>query len=410
MNVLIITNLFPYKENPSAGIFLTKRLALYESLGVKAKTISLALQDADSGIRLLKRLIKRWENTPIEKLGNVQYEPVFLTRGSWELLRYAIGLRRRLINESIETLLERTISYLSKVEEKFDLIHAHGMYASIIYSLVPAGLIAKRVSEKLNVPYIVSLHGNDVNKYMKQKNLRLVYVETLERASKCIFVSNALLERAKSYGYSGKNAVVIPNGYDPEIFKPIDKDETRKRLGIYKEGYKYVGFVGNLIPVKRADKLGEIFKYVNQECAKTIFIVVGDGYLRKKIEKQTKGLEIVFTGRVQQEKVAEYMNAMDVMVLPSRSEGFGAVVIEAQACGTCVVGSNSGGIPEAIGFEEYVVEEGKNFEKRFAKKVIEVLKKGYDSNTLIKRAKSFTWEEIVKREIDLYSETVGDVK
>jgi len=45
-------------------------------------------------------------------------------------------------------------------------------------------------------------------------------------------------------------------------------------------------------------------------------------------------------GRVSQVDVAKYMNAMDVMVLPSRNEGFGAVVIEAQACGTCVVGSS----------------------------------------------------------------------
>jgi glycosyltransferase involved in cell wall biosynthesis len=77
--------------------------------------------------------------------------------------------------------------------------------------------------------------------------------------------------------------------------------------------------------------------------------------------------------------------------------------LEAQACGTCVIGSSNGGIPEAIGFEEYVVEEGKEFEKRFAKKVVEVLEKGYDRSILINRAKDFTWEEIVRREIKIYS-------
>jgi glycosyltransferase involved in cell wall biosynthesis len=65
---------------------------------------------------------------------------------------------------------------------------------------------------------------------------------------------------------------------------------------------------------------------------------------------------------------------MDVMMLPSREEGFGAVVIEAQACGTCVIGSSNGGIPEAIGFDEYVVEERENFEEKFAKRVINILK------------------------------------
>ncbi|MGQ9856720.1 MAG: glycosyltransferase [Fervidobacterium sp.] len=134
------------------------------------------------------------------------------------------------------------------------------------------------------------------------------------------------------------------------------------------------------------------------------FIVVGDGELRKKLESETEELEVLFAGRVPQEKVAEYMSAMDVMVLPSRNEGWPCVVLEAQACGTCVVRSNNGGIPEAIGFSEYVIEEGEDFEERFAMKVVDVLENGYDALRLIERAQRFTWNEIVKREISVYSE------
>ena len=117
-------------------------------------------------------------------------------------------------------------------------------------------------------------------------------------------------------------------------------------------------------------------------------------------------MNIVFTGRIPQKDVAKYMNAMDVMVLPSREEGFGAVVIEAQACGTCVIGSSNGGIPEAIGFPEYVVEEGDQFEERFAKRVVEVLKEGYNINKLLERAKEFTWKNIVGKEIEVYRRVV----
>jgi glycosyltransferase involved in cell wall biosynthesis len=93
---------------------------------------------------------------------------------------------------------------------------------------------------------------------------------------------------------------------------------------------------------------------------------------------------------------------MDVMVLPSREEGFGAVVIEAQACVTCVIGSSNGGIPEAIGFPEYVVKEGDQFEERLAKRVVEVLKEGYDMNRILERVKEFTWKNIVGKEIGVY--------
>jgi len=187
---------------------------------------------------------------------------------------------------------------------------------------------------------------------------------------------------------------------------------VRRQLGIYTEGYKYVGFVGGLMEIKRADKLIEIFELIRKRVSKVKFIVVGDGHLRGKMEEQAKqkGLDVLFTGMLDQSEVAKYMNAMDVMILPSRTEGFGAVVIEAQACGTCVIGSSNGGIPEAIGFEEYVVEEGLDFEERFAKKVVEVLQSGYDRQKIVQRAQKYTWEHIVKMEKQVYEAVLQEKK
>lgn len=268
---------------------------------------------------------------------------------------------------------------------------------------IPAGEIARLLAEMYGKPYIVTLHGGDVNDVMPK---RIEYVEILEKAAKVIFVSNVILQKAKSFGYSGKNAVVIPNGYDPEIFKPMNKVEVRKRLGIYKEGYKYVGFVGNLIETKRADKLGEIFHLIQKEFPKVYFIVVGDGYLKEKIQQETRDLEVLFTGRIEQKQVALYMNAMDVLILPSRNEGFGTVIIEAQACGTCVVGSSNGGIPEAIGFEEYIVEECIEFEKRFAEKVVWSIKNGKEPTIFLNRVRNFQWRYVVEEEINIYKSTI----
>lgn len=398
MKVLIITNLYPYREHISSGIFITKRLSCYKKFNVSYKAIAPSFKNTGALIRLSRIILRKKAVHPIEKLYDVTYNPVYINRDFLGILAEKLITKVKKVRQYTESFVEKIADEIS---EDWDIIHAHGMYLSI-----PAGMVAMKLSKRLKVPYIVTLHGSDVNFHMADEMLRDVYIEALENASKCIFVSNALLEKAKSYGYSGRNAVVIPNGYDHEIFKPMDKDEVRKGLGIYEEGYKYVGFVGNLIPVKRADKLGEIFRYINQEYPQTRFIVVGEGYLRKDIEKQTKGLEIVFTGMVSQEKVAEYMNAMDVMILPSRNEGFPTVVNEAKACGTCVVGSSNGGIPEAIGFEEYVVKDGDDFEERMADKVVEILRNGYDPERLIKKAANLTWENIVKREVEVYREVI----
>jgi glycosyltransferase involved in cell wall biosynthesis len=393
MKTLVITNLAPTVPNPNSGIFVVRRLQHYKSFRVDFDAISLGLKDSKI-VTAIKKLLRRPRYEPLEEHEGVKFKPVLIHRNLHTVLMNKIS---RIYFVKIAERFVRAIERSFDLRE-YDLIHAHGMYS------VPAGLIAKILAEKYGKPFVVTLHGSDVNILMPHR--KEIYVDVLEKASATIFVSRALLERAKSMGFSGKNAVVIPNGYDETIFKPVDKEAVRKELGIHREDYKYVGFVGNLIPIKRADKLGEIFRLIAKEIPETLFIVVGDGPLREKIEKETKGLNIIFTGRLPQKDVAKYMNAMDVMVLPSRKEGFGAVCIEAQTCGTCVVGSSNGGIPEAIGFPEYVIEEGDQFEERFAKRVIEVLKEGYDVNRILERAKGFTWKEIVRREIDVYLKVI----
>jgi glycosyltransferase involved in cell wall biosynthesis len=379
MKVLVVTNLAPIRNNPVAGTFVVKRLEQYTKFGVDYSAVSIGFEDTWV-TKLARKILRKSLGTPLNQMGRVKFTPI--------LLRMRPVSYKRLIREC-----SQRIESLFEVSE-FDIIHAHGMYS------IPAGEIAYLLAKKYGKPFVVTLHGSDVNLFMPKRKER--YIEVLENAARCIFVSRALLEKAKSFGYSGQNAAVIPNGYDPDVFKPMDKNTVRKELGIYKENTHYVGFVGNLIPIKRADKLPEIFGKISKELPNSRFIIVGDGTLRDKILKEMEGLDVVFAGRVPQVKVARYMNAMDVMVLPSRNEGWPCVVLEAQACGTCVIGSSNGGIPEAIGFDEYVVEEGESFEDRFAKRVVEVLKKGYNKNILIERAKSFNWEKTVKREIEVY--------
>jgi len=343
MKALVITNLAPISSNLNSGIFIVRRLQKYEKFNVEFDVVSLSFED-NQLVLLIKKLLKKAtiDPKPVEEYENIQFKIASIYRNMNSLLKEKFFNGYRITAKKYAVEIEKIL----KIKD-YDLIHAHGMYSP------PAGLIANILSEKYNKPFVVSLHGSDINLIMPKRSK--MYVKVLESASANIFVSNGLLKTAKSYGYSGKNAVVIPNGYDEEIFKPLDKENVRKELGIYKEGYKYVGFVGNLLPIKRADKLSEIFNLIEKGYPKTYFIVVGDGPLREEVKKGTEGLNIIFTGRLPQQEVGKWMNAMDVMILPSRNEGWPCVILEAQACGTCVVGSSNGGIPEAIGFPEYVV-------------------------------------------------------
>lgn len=391
MRLLFVTNFFPYRSNPTRGIFIVNRLIEYGKLGVDFHVYGMAFRESFF-ILLLKRILKRSSLVPLESFRGIRFEYVYTRRGLLDILSH-----RRSDPSFVERWARRAAEeILSETGKNFDAILAHGMYMP-----VPAGLVASSLRHFTGNNYFVFLHGSDVNYQMKDPKLINIYIPTLENARRVVFVSNALKEQAVGLGYSGHNATMIPNGYDPTVFHPIDKAQVRKKLGILKDGWRYVGFVGNLKKVKGADRLPVIFESIHRQLPNTFFIVVGDGPLLGYLKNRLRNINVLFTGNVPQTDVALYMNALDVLVLPSRNEGWPCVVLEAQACGTLVVGSNRGGIPEAVGFSEYVVEGGRDFEERFARRVVEVLLSGYDGEVLVQRAKKFTWENIVKRELEL---------
>ncbi len=280
--------------------------------------------------------------------------------------------------------------------ERFDLVHGHWTF--------PHGAVAIRLGKTLGIPAIVTAHGSDIHSipYRSKKFLFLTR-RVLEEANQVIFVSSSLKEKATQLGFSGRRSVVIPNGIDTKLFRPMDKRQIKRELGIER---KCVGFVGNLIPIKRADQLPSIFNKIHQMNSCTQFIVVGDGVLREKMEKECKlfGLNVRFTGRVNPERVPYFMNAMDVMLIPSRNEGWPCVVLEAQACGVPVVGSSNGGIPEAIGNGGVIVPEGECFEELFAKATKNILNNNMDKLELVNRAIQFSWSDIIKQEISVYQD------
>jgi len=393
MRVLFITNLFPYPQNPTSGVFITNRLKALRNLEVDFDAYGLISQDS-STVKLARKVLGKKGisvNEAFYEVNGIKYKFAFFNRNIYDVFSDKILKRNKVYFYS-----ENAANQIFNNSKEFDIIHAHGMYN------LPAGLVAKLVSEKLKVPYVITCHGSDIN--LAMPNNKELYNNVLEQAGKVIFVSNALLNKAKSLGYSGKNAVVIPNGMEPETFKPLDKEKIKRELGLSK---KVVGFVGNLVFIKRADKFPEIFENISSN-KDVEFIVVGDGELRENIEKecQKRNLNVKFVGRVSQDKVPYYMNAMDVMILPSRNEGWPCVVLEAQACGVPVVGSSNGGIPEAIGDGGITVEEGEDFEKRFAEAVVELLKNPIERDYLRERALGFSWENIVKQEVAVYEEVL----
>ncbi|MCX8038068.1 MAG: glycosyltransferase [Candidatus Sumerlaeia bacterium] len=173
--------------------------------------------------------------------------------------------------------------------------------------------------------------------------------------------------RAK--GYDGPFEVV-PTGIDPARLHRVDAGDLRRNLGLTRPT---VGYLGRLVEEKGVATLLEALAVVNDGSFQ--LLLVGDGPEKATLRRRAHDLRIadhvVWADSIGSESVARYLSAMDVLVLPSLTrphwkEQLGRVLIEAMACETAVVGSDSGAIPEVIGDAGLIFPEGNALELRAA--------------------------------------------
>ncbi|AIF69559.1 hypothetical protein PAP_05795 [Palaeococcus pacificus DY20341] len=226
-------------------------------------------------------------------------------------------------------------------EFNFDVFHAH-----YIGTTSYAGVLAK---EKTGKPLIITAHGSDLD-FMSKLPLGKFFVKkSLITADEIITVSHYLAKKALSLG--AKRVKVIPNGV--------------KEMKVAKSKSEYITFIGALRKYKSPKtmlRLAEAFPHER-------FVIVGDGPLRRSLEKEAPK-NVRFLGY--RSDIEVILSKTKLLILPSLREGFGLVILEANSLGVPVIGRKVGGIPELI-------REGKNgatFEdfEELVKKVEEFLK------------------------------------
>jgi len=392
MNICVITGLYPTEQSSSGGVFIHERLMQLRKQGIPYKIYAVEKRYSP-GAALIYRLAKRKSfqvSTIVSWDQSDTIIPLFYYVNIFDMI--LSHLHPRLYHEKI-------LEYLSdKLDVRADtIIHVHWVY--------PQGYYGVRIAKHYGVPCVITAHGSDIHTDPQQNRLiRKTTLAALSSADRVIFVSQALLNSAKTLGYEGNNAIVIPNGIDSVFLLPVNRETAVKKTG-WQRSHKYVvGFVGNLVPVKRADAFPKIFHYIHETMNDVEFVLVGKGILESSIKEQCGDLQVTFTGMVPHDDVLYWMNLFDVLILPSRNEGWGCVISEAYACGIPVVGSDAGGIPEAMGGLGVVVPEGDDFEKRFAGAVCEVLNKNHvsEKQNLIDTASRNTWEQCIMKEIGVY--------
>lgn len=394
--ILYFSGLYPSESNSRGVPFIDNRFELIKEKCLSKKIYYLDQQDTKFVAMLKRILLKQKEikiNCRSDQNERNNWCPIVCKNNVVLLILNYFSRKNK--NRYLSWVIKKRIPEITNVK----LVHVHWAY--------PTGYIFSVLKSKIGVKYVLTLHGSDIHgMYQKSDQVLKMTITALDNADKCIFVSEKLKRMAMQHGYSGNNSVVIPNGYNPKSFYFCDKKISKQEIGI--KSNKLVGFVGNLIDVKNVLVLPEIFRRIKDKYKDVEFVIIGDGIHKNKLITlaDEMNIEIKFTGNIQQKHVADYMRAMDVMLLPSKNEGWPCVIKEAYACGTFVIGSDRGGISEAIGKlgRTYVLNE--NFIDNCSNCAVGVLYDNYSETPLLKDAANYTWDQVVKMEEEIYEEVL----
>lgn len=215
----------------------------------------------------------------------------------------------------------------------------------------PDGFAALLLGRLTRLPVIIKVHGSDVEALQVPGLQRRIALWALRQAEGVVSVSKYLKDALMRQGVLEGKIHVIYNGIDREKFRVLDRDTARAKLGLDPKR-RLVLFVGSLKHDKGVREL--IHPMVMETCRRgdAVIGIAGSGPLRGEIEQQiaSRRLQdrVLLLGSIPPVSVAQWMNAADCLCLPSHHEGLPNVIMEALACGTPVVATRVGGVPEIL--------------------------------------------------------------
>lgn len=394
LKVLTFSTLFPSSVRPGHGIFVETRLrelvgsgrvesrvvapvpwfpSTHPRWGDYAKFAATPAREARHGLDVLH---PRYLLAP--KVG-MSSAPLMLALGACAALQ-------RLIDEGFD----------------FDLIDAHYYY--------PDGVAAALLARWFRKPLVVTARGSDINLIARHGIPRRWMRWASGVAGASVGVSQALVDRMRELGLAGRRLLTLRNGVDLERFAVVDDREAlRRELAV--AGSPLLLSVGNLVPLKGHDLVIEAVAQLRARGLDARLCIIGAGALQGALEalrdRHGLGDAVRLLGALPQPALARWYAAADLLLLASEREGWPNVLLECMACGTPVVATAVGGIPEIV----EAPLTGRLVRERSAHRLAEAVEALWQvppSRAAVRaHAQGFGWEATTQGQLALFADLTG---
>jgi D-inositol-3-phosphate glycosyltransferase len=327
----------------------------------------------------------------------------------------------------LPTFTEAVAEFASTKNIRFDILHSH-------YWL--SGLAALELRTRWGVPVLHMFHTLAAMKNRvardgaeSDSDVRLEGERRLLRqADRIVAATQAELAQFQwLYHADTRRVAVVPPGVDTGHFYPIPEDEAREFAGV-PDGKRMILFVGRVEPLKGIDGLLQAIDILRTQDpalgAELCLAVIGgegddngDGETDEmaRLQDLRRALHIedivTFLGRRAQDTLPYYYSAAEVVVVPSHYESFGLVALEAMACGTPVVASETGGLAFLVRDGETGFHVPTADPEAMAERLRQLLRDDVLRQRLGRQAaeyaKRYAWPLMAEQIIDLYQGVLG---
>jgi teichuronic acid biosynthesis glycosyltransferase TuaC len=390
MRILLFSSLFPNSVMPQFGLFVHRRAEAVARRGVQLRAVA----PVPYFPRFLP--VPRWRayaQVPAEeRLGKMQVtHPRYLHAPGPGMYTQAWSLAHA------------TLPHLRALRHEFDfeLIDAHYIY--------PDGVAAVHMARALGVPCVLTARGSDINLLPRHALVRRQIQDALQHADAIVAVSGALGTSMLRLGAPEQRLHVVPNGVDRDLFHYGETGPARRKIGIFSDE-KLLLSVGNLNELKGHALVVEAVARLRARGIRVSYHIIGAGEEEGRLEARIAALGLTdcvhLQGPVANERLRPWYQAASLFVLASSREGWPNVLNEALACGTPVVATKVGVVPE-------IVRHGDNglLMERSVEAIADALEAGlardWDRRALAAAAARTSWGDVAARLVELFTSVSG---